>query len=178
MKENPEQALYRKLYDQQQAGQYNDGYGHSNHGERHLRAILMMEPESVLDVGCGHNEFAKALRAKGLNAKGMDFACPSADIIGDVIRIPVNSKQFDLVTAFDVLEHLLPEQVEPALREMRRVSIRFAFTISHVPSHHKSDGRTLHPTVRPPEWWETTIGRFGDLMSRSHGLWSGEWWLG
>ena len=40
-------------------------------------------------------------------------------------------KEWEWITAWDVMEHLLPDQIELALQEMLRVSEYFAFTISY-----------------------------------------------
>lgn len=84
----------------------------------------------VLDIGCGHNEFAQALRTTpGVHALGVDFACPNADITASPTSLPFSDKTFDLATAFHVLEHLPPNQIAPTLKEIARVSQRFLFTI-------------------------------------------------
>lgn len=94
------------------------GYGHSNHGAKALE-WLAQRHTSVLDVGCGHNEFVKAWRAYSSvhHGVGVDFACPGADHIGAITELPF---QADLVTAFDVLEHLPEHEVMPALLEMAK----------------------------------------------------------
>ena len=43
--------------------------------------------------------------------------------------LPIKDKAFDFITAWDVLEHLLEEQVDSAFAEMKRVSKQYAFTI-------------------------------------------------
>ena len=92
---------------------------------------MSYKPKSVLDVGCGHNEFAINLRENlGVISLGIDFACKSADKIADILDLPIKDKEFDFITAWDVLEHLLEEQVDLAFAEMKRVSKKYAFTIS------------------------------------------------
>ena len=142
----------RKLY--QQIYSTNKHHGHSNHGNRYLKEILANKPETVLDLGCGHNELVKSLRAKGIKAIGIDFACKSADVVADIMHLPVRDKTFSLVTAFDVLEHLQPEQVRQVLEEIRRVGRRYMFTISYRDS---TIDKRLHPTVWTPEQWGSVI---------------------
>jgi len=135
------------------------GYGHSNHGANALE-WLVERHTSVLDVGCGHNEFVKAWRAYSSvhHGIGVDFACPGADHIGYITELPF---QADLVTAFDVLEHLPEEEVMPALREMARVSRWYCFSIATSPSRILWQGHNLHPTVRPLDWWHDRIREAG-----------------
>jgi len=84
---------------------------------------------------------------------GVDFACRSADIIAPAHDLPFEDKDFELITAFDMLEHLLPDEVEAVLKEFERVAKRFVFSISHVPSVIGD----LHPTVRPIKWWKQML---------------------
>ena len=50
---NPEQPIYQAIYDSWIPGRY----GSSNHGYQHLDKILKLTPKSLLDVGCGYNQF-------------------------------------------------------------------------------------------------------------------------
>jgi SAM-dependent methyltransferase len=74
----------------------------------------------------------------------------------------------DVVTSFDALEHLLPEDVDPVLAEMRRVARprgHFIFSICTRPSRTTVDGEGLHPTVQPLTWWLDRIARVGTVTS-------------
>lgn len=75
-----------------------------------------------------------------------------------------------------MLEHLPESEVLPTLSELRRVSSRFIFSISYVDSVTKWKGQTLHPTVRPEEWWIDRIMQAGGLeIARSDGYLHGRW---
>ena len=128
MSVNPEQEVYELIY----ADDAYSYYGKSNHGHKALKSIVDLEPLSLLDVGCGHNAFVQEIKKLGVEkAIGVDFACKSADKIADILDLPFTDKEFDFLTAWDVLEHLLPDQIDSALLEMQRVSNRFAFTIAY-----------------------------------------------
>lgn len=194
---NPEQWKYDTIYNQEQPEGKRVNYGHSNHGERFLGRLR--NARSVLDVGCGHNEMIKAIRAHvaGCSSQsgytsnitdeefvsslkefylGIDFACPGADTQDDiVIGTDFKDKHFEFVTAFDVMEHLQEDQLEAACTEMARVSSKFIFTISHVPSMHKVNGETLHPTVRPQAWWIGFLMQFSDDVEYVDGSFQGTW---
>lgn len=146
-------------------------YGHSNHGRGAARLIEKWKPASIVDVGCGWNEFAAQMKAVLPEARviGVDFACPGADVTAPLTALPFADKEFDTLTAFDVLEHLLPAEVDAALLEMARVSHRFALSISYVASVNKWEGQTLHPTVRSEQWWITRLMRAGAGQISKHG---------
>lgn len=127
--------------------------------------------KSLLDVGCGHNEFVASVREARpeIRAVGTDFACASADVRADATKLPFADKTFDALTAFDMLEHLLPDQVELVLQGFARISKAFVFSISHVPSVNKWQGEGLHPTVQPEDWWLAQIERAGGIDIHKEG---------
>lgn len=155
------------------------GYGHSNHGNRAIRHVAVaMKPESVLDVGCGYNEFKKQVLElkKDLKITGVDFACPGADIISDAHNLPFKDKEWDVLTSFDMLEHILPDQVDLVLKEFARVSKRFVFSIAHQPSVIKWKGENLHPTVHSENWWILRIMHHGGFNIKKVDRYiTGEW---
>jgi SAM-dependent methyltransferase len=148
-------------------------YGHTNHGKHALP--LVAGCGSLLDVGCGYNEFAIACRAQGIAAMGVDFACPGADILAPAQALPFPDKRYEVVTAFDMLEHLRPEEVRPVLREFARIAERFVFSISYVASVNKVEGETLHPTVRPEVWWIQRIAEAGGVVVKQGKYLTGTW---
>lgn len=153
-------------------------YGHSNHGSGALRLLAKWKPTSLLDVGCGWNEFVRQVRGTipGLPATGIDFACPGADVIATADHLPLLDKEVDVLTAFDVMEHIAPADVDTVLAEMARVSQRFIFSISYVSSVNKWRGETLHPTVRPESWWMTRLVRAGAVAITKQGRYlTGQW---
>ena len=146
-------------------------YGHTCHGARAVPIVARWQPKRVIDVGCGHNEFAQRLRQSLPEASviGADFACTSADLICWAHQIPGPDKDFDVVTAFDVLEHLPPEDVDKTLSEWSRIAERFCVSISYVDSKNRWQGQTLHPTVRPEGWWIDRLMRAGAVEIKIEG---------
>lgn len=170
----PEIAKYKAIYSSPDYA----WYGRSNHGAPARDEILSLNPASLVDIGCGHNDFAKSIRSCGINATGVDFACPSADVVADAtMGLPFRDKEFDMLTAFDMLEHVRPDSVDAVLSELRRVSRRFCFAIAYCDSQTKSpSGGTLHPTVRPDGWWRGRIELAGGTRIRRSGRYLfGEW---
>lgn len=172
---NPEQKLYESIYSD---SQYNY-YGRSNHGKKHFNHIIGISPTSLLDVGCGHNDFVQAVKDHNIYAVGVDFACDSADIVADILDLPFIDKEFDLITAWDTLEHLLEDQVAAAFKEMKRVSYRFAFTIAYelasTPPPKEFKNHNLHQCVHPASWWHDLISQYGTVSSHQNGFWLGKW---
>jgi len=144
------------------------GYGGTNHGRHAYATVIAWQPRFVVDFGCGDNAFIRELRRRGIDGLGIDFANPGADVAAPMQCVPLASGIADVVTSFDALEHLLPEDVDLVLAEMRRVgrpSGHFMFSICTRPSRITVDGQNLHPTVRAIGWWIERIGRVGAVES-------------
>jgi len=153
-------------------------YGHGNHGSEALGFIQKRAFSALVDVGCGHNGFVKSLiRARpDVRAVGVDFACPSADIIAAAGKLPFKDGEFDIVTAFDVLEHLVPDEIQSVFREFSRISRSFHFSICYRPSIFLWRGENLHPTVRAEAWWIEQLQIAGAVNVVKTGAYlSGEW---
>lgn len=132
-------------------------YGGKNHGLPAIPFIQTIRPRALLDLGCGRNKLCKMLRESGeIGATGVDFAFPDADIIAPMHRVPVADRSADCITAFDSLEHLLPEEVDEVIDEMNRIARPGARFVATIASFKHRD---LHPTVRPLEWWLRKLSR-------------------
>ena len=172
---NPEQAFYAQIYNDQVNF---PTYGHTNHGDKWLIDILELNPASWLDIGCGHNTLIKHIKLYLDDAWGVDFACPSEDQNCDMLDLPFADNRWDIVSAFDVMEHLLPEQIDTGLSEMARVGKRFVFTISYYKALMEINGKNAHPTVWSADKWIAKIEQYGtinDMSQTDKGFFIGEW---
>jgi len=132
-------------------------YGHSNEGREHYDEVISLKPESLLDVGCGWNEFCISLKRgimKGKKCVGVDIACPGSDFIAPAHNMPMfKNKEFDLVTSFDCIEHIPEEEVEVAFKEFARVGKRVFLKICLENSPTTIDNSPVHVCIRPKDWW-------------------------
>ena len=147
-----EQKKYEMIYDKLKLKSYLT----SNKGEKSGFLIDALNPTSIIDIGCGPNLFCKNLQSTSCQkCVGLDFAGGMYDVYGDICwgLTEIKDKEFDLVTAFDTLEHLLPSCINMAMEEMKRISNRFIFLIDHNKSIINVLRRTLHPTVKKEKWW-------------------------
>lgn len=113
---------------------------------------------SYLDVSCGRGEMLQ-------HAKEMGFrAVMGTEIIADLLRpnviysevhqIRLVTNFAEVVSMFDVIEHLIPGDDELACKELARVASKHVLiTANNRPSFNKA-GDDLHINKRPYEEWD------------------------
>lgn len=94
---------------------------------RQIDEILKLNPENILEIGIGDKVLASYLSNNTtIKYSSLDIAEDlSPDFIGSVDDIKLNDNFFDLVCAFEVLEHLPFKKFAVALKEMSRVSKKY-----------------------------------------------------
>lgn len=141
-------AEYGKMHD-------NDkrfpGYSLSAYTEDMKELVDYHKPESLLDYGSGKG-FQYLIRRVHESWGGL---LPYCYDIG--VRQLANKpdRTFDGVICSDVMEHIERADVQGVLAELISYADSFLFLgISCRPTKKKlSDGRDVHVTIEPPEWW-------------------------
>jgi SAM-dependent methyltransferase len=88
-----------------------------------LAQDLAGKDSKILEIGKGNGFFSDYMKKNGYNVATCDFDKNlQPDIVADVRSLPLTDASFDLVTAFEVLEHLPFEDVPKALAELARVA--------------------------------------------------------
>ena len=86
---------------------------------------LELPADKILEVGVGSGLVSDHLKKMGLDITTCDFdEALKPDVVADIRRLPFEDNGFEVVTAFEVLEHILFEDVPKALGELKRVSSR------------------------------------------------------
>lgn len=141
---------------------------------RALMIKLFLNPRTVLDVGCGKGKLVLWLRRLGIKAYGADVSnyalkhahAPIKKYLkrGRVTNLPYIGGSFDLVTTFDVLEHIPEKDLPQAIKECQRVAHQWVL--------HKIWGTTwferrfpvtdpTHITIRSQKWWRDLFTKLG-----------------
>ena len=128
-----------------------------------VERILSATPRgSLLDVGTGRGETLEMAASLGFFPVRGTEVVPEL-IGGEVVyaeahALPFERGQFDVVTCFDVMEHLIADDLIAALSEMGRVSARqVLMSWSEIPSSEWGGGRDLHISRRSASEAETLI---------------------
>lgn len=89
-----------------------------------LKEVLALKPFSVLEVGVGDRVFGSFIKnntAVSYTSVDIDENL-HPDVVGSVLKLPFADASYDVVCAFEVLEHLPFEQFDQALGELCRVA--------------------------------------------------------
>lgn len=88
-----------------------------------INEIISFEPEKILEIGVGNGFTSKYLKNRNLNVITFDVEDGlSPDVVGSVLKLPFVYRSFDIVTCYEVLEHLPYNEFPKALKEIHRVS--------------------------------------------------------
>jgi SAM-dependent methyltransferase len=115
---------------------------------RHLlgRMIDGLRPGTALDIGAAGGGNTRVLGRAGWSVSALEYGADGAEVAagrglvvvrGDATALPVDDASFDLVMAFDVLEHILDH--DAAVAEVRRAL--------------RPDGRFLVMVPADPRLW-------------------------
>jgi SAM-dependent methyltransferase len=135
-------------------------YRMSAHRRAMIRDIIGLTPgKSLLDVGTGHGETLREAQEQGKLAKGTETVpvLLNENVVYALLpNLPFGDDEFDIVTSFEVLEHLLPADVVPALQELARVAKSWV-VVSVCTQADVVGGVNLHPSARSEEEWHATF---------------------
>jgi len=130
------------------------------------RAIFeLFQPTSTLEAGCALGFTVKALRELDVAAFGYDISewavreANSPFILRFDISQETISEKFDLVFAYDVLQHISLEEVEFALRNLWNACSRYLVVVPAMyPAGANADPReSTNRIFRDREWWKSLI---------------------
>ncbi len=86
-----------------------------------------LDPKRILEIGKGNGFFSDYMKKLGYSVTTCDFdANLKPDVVADVRQLPFKDGEFDLVTAFEILEHIPFEDLPKALTALSRVTSRHA----------------------------------------------------
>lgn len=127
--------------------------------------IAEFKPTKVLDVGCAKGFIIKAFKKNNVYAVGCDISeyaiknCePEVKNFVTVCSItdlkPYRTKAFDLVLAYDIIEHLTDTELELAVKELYRVlDLNGVLTIKTPDQIYDWDNDKSHINIKPQIEW-------------------------
>jgi SAM-dependent methyltransferase len=128
------------------------------------RIVSDINPRRVLDAGCALGLLVETLRARGVDASGIDLSsyaiANAAPEIAPYLREGSIATEldasYDLIVSIEVLEHMPAADAEAAIANFCRHTDQVLFSSSPL-----DYGEATHVNVRPPEYWAEQFGRYG-----------------
>lgn len=120
--------------------------------------LKLMQPSSVVDVGCGREAWLKAFKEKGVkNLKGIDGSWNKQELMlepeisftsVDLNNLPAPDCQYDLAICLEVAEHLRPESAYSFVQSLCKYSEAVLFSAAYT-----NQGGTDHFNEQPHTYW-------------------------
>ena len=83
--------------------------------------------KKILEIGKGNGFVSDYLKKSGFDVLTFDFdENLNPDIVGDVREINLSENSFDIVTAFEILEHIPFDDVENVLENINKITKKYA----------------------------------------------------
>ena len=94
---------------------------------RQINEVMKLKPKKVLEIGAGNQTVAGYLKERNILVTALDIDKNlKPDVVASVTDIPLGDNTYDLVLAAQVLEHLPFVDLPKALKEIFRVSRKYA----------------------------------------------------
>ncbi len=91
-----------------------------------LDEIIKLQPDTVLEIGVGAGVFKNIAGIFDINVETVDIDPDlKPDHVASVFELPFKNNSYDVVAAFQVLEHISYENLEKAVGEIKRVAKRY-----------------------------------------------------
>lgn len=157
-----QRELERAKYVRSYAGVRRYGMGNNRRVDAVADLKALPIRGAYLDVSCGRGEMlAEAKRLGFAPCRGTEIVPALIDgkqvVEGWAHDLPFPDNSFDVVSLFDVIEHLLPGDDEAVCRELARVAARhIVIAANNLPSRN-GDGDELHVNRREYVQWDSLL---------------------
>lgn len=142
-----------------------DAYQRNNWLVSEVDSIVLEEPKSVVELGCGNGSFLRAIAPHVESVIGIDWAkSPRLEPLaenasfrqGDLLEDDI--PQADLVCSADVLEHFEPDEIPLLIaKAMAAAPLQYHVVACYDDTHS-------HLTVMPPGAWLATFRKFDGMF--------------
>lgn len=126
---------------------------------------------SYLDIGAGRCEMLDFSATLGLIGVGTEvvpelLAADPRLVFAQAHQLPFSDQEFDMVSSFDVLEHLIEQDVDQSIAEIFRVA-GHRVLVSAASDSQCWKGIEQHPSRRPLTEWSELLVKIGKRMKWS-----------
>ena len=147
----------RYYYEHYDGGSYRRSEHWLSEFDRLARVIVeRLQPSTVLDAGCAIGLLVESLRARGVDASGVDISEYAISQVAEDVREhcwqgslaePLPAR-YDLIVSIEVLEHIEEDELQVALDHICGATDRIL--MSSTPYHYDDP---THVNIKQPERW-------------------------
>jgi len=151
---------------------------------RFLRRRNLLRAGKTLDFGCGPGFFLEMLLRRGIGCQGVDFSESSVRrardrvgqhplsgpvVLAQGLPLPLESDTFDTAFLLETVEHLLPEDLEATVAEVRRLIRPGKHLVVTTPNEEDLDaakilcpecGCIFHRTQHVRSWSAASLSKY------------------
>lgn len=138
----------------------------------------------ILDAGCGSGNYARELIKEGYDVFAIDHSKTCCEkYLKDVPHenkslielYDSNTDKFSCVICTDVLEHILPEEIDENLEAISNLSDNFMFGIANHPD--VQFGYHVHRITEDKFWWIDKLSEYFDNVEHIADLFLGQFFF-
>jgi len=130
------------------------------HFEEAIKWKEFFKPQNVLEVGCGLGPRVYAMNQIGLQAHGIELSQYAVDksleltniTQGDILELPYK-EEFDLVIAYDLLEHIEYNNLDLAINNLIKATTEHILISVPVLGDPNLNADPTHKIRESKEWW-------------------------
>jgi SAM-dependent methyltransferase len=159
---------------------YDDNYytkrkkgKHRERAEKFSQSVdNIINPESVVDFGCGIGQHLEIFHSEGKKVRGFDIKpiCKEKNLvpkekidIRDLTQEWATNEEYQLGICLEVLEHIPPEYEDQAVENISKL-VQETLLISAAPP---GQGGTHHVNERPNNYWEEKFRNKGFILDKN-----------
>lgn len=88
--------------------------------------VKKLEPKKILEIGVGNKTVSNYLKNRGYDITTCDFDKDlKPDIIADIRNLPFKKNSYDLITAYEILEHIPYKDAKKCLKSLSEISKKY-----------------------------------------------------
>jgi 2-polyprenyl-3-methyl-5-hydroxy-6-metoxy-1,4-benzoquinol methylase len=111
--------------------------------------IATFNPRRTLDFGCANGAVVQALHDLNINAEGVEISSFALEHAfpaikgrihhGDILSLPLDTGSYDVITGFDIFEHLNPNKIDACISRVAELLAPGGLVFANIPAFGRDE---------------------------------------